>query len=88
MALRGEDVSTPAVLGNITIMFRYRALISNVDNRSKVWKTGYGKKLSSCQAQLRQAKCLDVALSLFISCGQSYVRRLYKEETVDAVFLI
>ena len=41
------------------------------------WPTGNRKKLSSCQAQLGQATCLAVASFLSISCGQSYVRRLY-----------
>ena len=41
------------------------------------WSTGNGKKLSCIQAQLGQATCLAVALFLSISCGPSYVRRLY-----------
>ena len=41
------------------------------------WPTGNGEKLSRCQAQLGQATGLAVALFLFISCGPSYVRRLY-----------
>ena len=39
--------------------------------------TGNRKKLSCCQAQLSQAKCLAVAFLLSISCRPSYVRRLY-----------
>ena len=41
------------------------------------WPTGNGKKLSSCQAQLGLATCLAVASFLSVSCGPSYVRRLY-----------
>ena len=39
--------------------------------------TGNRKKLSYSQAQLGQATGLAVAQFLSISCGQSYVRRLY-----------
>ena len=45
--------------------------------------TGNGKKLSCSQAQLGQATCLAVALFLSISCGQSYVRRLYTARIKD-----
>ena len=41
------------------------------------WPRGNGKKLSSSQAQLGQTTCLAVALFLSISCGPTYVRRLY-----------
>ena len=41
------------------------------------WPTGNGKKLSCSQAQLGQATCLAVASFLSISCGPTYVRRLY-----------
>ena len=40
--------------------------------------TGNGKKLSCSQAQVGHATGLAVASFLFISCGPSYVYRLYK----------
>ena len=50
-------------------------------NRDHTWRGGWpignGTKLSSSQSQLGQATCLAVAYLLSISCGPSYVRRLY-----------
>ena len=40
------------------------------------WPTGYGKKLSSTQAQLGQTTCLAFAEFLSISCGPSWARAL------------
>ena len=45
--------------------------------------TGNGKKLSCSQAQVGQATCLAVALFLSISCGPSYVRRLYTPHPIS-----
>ena len=44
------------------------------------WPTGNGKKLSCSQVQLGQATGLAFALFLSISCGPSYVRRLYTRQ--------
>ena len=41
------------------------------------WPTGNGKKLSKIQACCLAQLCLAAALFLSISCGPSYVRRLY-----------
>ena len=41
------------------------------------WPTGNGEKLSNSQACCQAHLCLAAALCLSISCGQSYVRRLY-----------
>ena len=42
-----------------------------------------GNKLSCSQAQLGQATCLAVALFLSITCGPSYVCRLYSVVQLD-----
>ena len=41
------------------------------------WLTGNGRKLSNSQACCLAQLCLAAAWFLSISCGQSYVRRLY-----------
>ena len=55
-----------------------RTMICNILQPADIgWPTGYGKKLSCSQACCLAQLCLAAALFLSISCGPSYVRRLY-----------
>ena len=56
---------------NLGQTFSASSVKMNVTGAAAEWPTGNGRKLSSSQAQLGQATCLDVDLFLFISCGPS-----------------
>ena len=56
---------------------RSKNLLLHVQPADIGWPTGNGKKLSCTQACCLAQLCLAAAYFLSISCGQSYVRRLY-----------
>ena len=49
-------------------------------------RTGNGEKLSNIQVCYLAQLCLAAASFLSVSCGQSYVRRLYRKPRVSSTF--
>ena len=60
------DISTISnkcrlIVMTVILVLCHSLLSSDLQGGLGGWPTGYGKKLSSCQAQLGQATCLAVA---------------------------